>query len=172
MCGAVSCVVVECDTLKIPRGRGVGTHGDVLNVHTECVRTETCSMHTLLPLPNTHNHTHNTTTYRNTQQHITAQHNTTQNMPHISKEKRRRETDMKREIEGVTGGKREERVSRARCSPIVNLRILPIQKFESWPDSSNHSRYMKTCHAQPLTRPRKNVLKQKTFARIHIQKQT
>ena len=39
----------------------------------------------------------------------------------------------KREIEGETGGKREERVLTCiRGSSIVNLRILPIEKFESW----------------------------------------
>ena len=193
-------VVVWSDTLNTC-GRGAGTHGDVLNVHTgrggkggsspvlltkfcprrvsTCPRGSTkkpvdvtyfqfenrsrttrCRVLHLFASPEhtvqlqthdttTHTDTHkrNTTTYSNTQQHSTAQHNT----PHRSEEKRRkderneerqrrkgiqmrREREReKREIGRETRGEREERVLTCiRGSPIVSLRILPTQRFESW----------------------------------------
>ena len=58
-------------------GRGTGTHGDVLNVHTDGV----LNVYTV-PQPPLPQHTHNTTTCSNTQPHNTTQHNTTQNTPH------------------------------------------------------------------------------------------
>ena len=68
-------------------------------------------------------------------------------------EKREEGKREKRETEGETGGKREERVLTCiRGSPKVNLRILPIQRIESWSrigrekhwhESSKHSRYIK-----------------------------
>ena len=48
----------------------------------------------------------------------------------MRREKRERE---KRQIEGETGGEREERVLTCISgSPMANLKILPIQRFESW----------------------------------------
>ena len=81
----------------------------------------------------------------------------------------------KREIKGETGGEREERaLTCIRGSPRVNLKILPIQRFESR-SRTTPARILQSfalheaCHAQPLSRSRQiNFCKKHKYIRTHF----
>ena len=86
----------------------------------------------------------------------------------------KREREKRERLKEKVKEKLEERVLTCiRCSPLVNLRILPIRRLESWARTTR-ARILQpfgiheACHAQPLSRSRYIYRCTYIFTNIHV----
>ena len=102
--------------------RGAGTHGDVLNVHTETCLVDTLGFQRVTRTHHDHNDTHTTTTTTHT-----TQHNNTTTTPHGDRDRdrqRQRKTekedrDRERREDG-RGETRQEKREDSFCTVVVH----------------------------------------------------